>query len=138
MDRFDRKNIKLYLLVVCVLILIGILMMLGLYRCPLRLLFGVPCPFCGMTRAFFAVIHGDPAAAFYYHPLWPIVAILLVLYILSFTGLIRPSKTVVNSVVFGFCILLIACYVWRHFTGSDVVRPDYGSSLLYRAVRLFE
>ena len=137
MDRFDKKNIKLYLLIICVLLLIGTLMMLGLYKCPLRALFGIPCPLCGITRALFSVLHGDFAAAFYYHPLWPVVVILLILYLLTFTGLIRPSGTVVNSVLFGSCVLLIACYIWRHVTGSDVVRIDFGASLLYRIIHNF-
>ena len=137
MDRFDKKNIKLYLLVICVLLMIGTLMMLGLYKCPLRLLFGVPCPLCGITRALYSVLHGDVAAAFYYHPLWPAVEILLILYLLAFAGVIRPSKTVVNFVLFGFCVLLIACYIWRHVAGSAVVRIDFGSSLLYRLIHSF-
>jgi hypothetical protein len=29
------------------------------YRCGLQLLFGIRCPFCGMTRDFAAILHGD-------------------------------------------------------------------------------
>lgn len=48
------------------------------YRCPFLFLWGIPCPGCGMTRAFLALLHLDFAAAFYYHPLFPVV----ILYIL--------------------------------------------------------
>lgn len=43
------------------------------YRCPFLFLWGIPCPGCGMTRAFLALLHLDFAAAFYYHPLFPVV-----------------------------------------------------------------
>jgi hypothetical protein len=38
----------------------------GLYElslCPLKTVTGVPCPLCGMTRAFVSVSHGDMASA---------------------------------------------------------------------------
>ncbi len=33
------------------------------YTCPARALAGLPCPTCGMTRAFVALAHGDLTAA---------------------------------------------------------------------------
>jgi hypothetical protein len=36
--------------------------------CPSRLVTGIPCPGCGLTRAFAALGHGDPAGAFRCHP----------------------------------------------------------------------
>ena len=54
----------------CVLLAaVGVLVLL--YHCPFRYFFGVACPGCGMTRALLAVLRGDFAAAFGYHPLWP-------------------------------------------------------------------
>lgn len=50
--------------------------------CLFRNLFGRPCPGCGMTRAFFSLLHGDFAAAWEYNRLAMIVApLLLYLYI---------------------------------------------------------
>ena len=38
--------------------------------CLSKLLFGVPCPGCGLTRANLAALRFDFAAAFEMHPLW--------------------------------------------------------------------
>ncbi len=52
---------------------------LGLYAldigCVFRFVTGVPCPGCGMTRAWLAALCGDLAAAVAYHPLfWAVPA----------------------------------------------------------------
>jgi hypothetical protein len=36
--------------------------------CPLRTLTGVPCPFCGMTRAVTDVVHGEVAKSLVMNP----------------------------------------------------------------------
>jgi len=41
------------------------------WRCPIALVFGVPCPTCGITRAIRCVLHADFAGAFHFYPLWP-------------------------------------------------------------------
>ena len=55
-----------------------LLFLLALYAlffgCPFYRLTGIPCPGCGMTRAFLAAARLDFGAAFAYHPLFPIFA----------------------------------------------------------------
>jgi hypothetical protein len=46
--------------------------------CPLLTLTGVPCPFCGMTTATVALVHGDWAAAAAASPLAYLAALLAV------------------------------------------------------------
>lgn len=41
----------------------------GPLLCPFRLLTGLPCPGCGMTRSVVALAHGDLHASLFYHPL---------------------------------------------------------------------
>lgn len=41
--------------------------------CPFRAVTGLPCPGCGMTRAFCSLGHGDLAGAFGYNALSPFV-----------------------------------------------------------------
>lgn len=57
-----------------------LLLVLCLYRCPMRVLFHVNCPGCGMTRAILCVLKLDFCAAFQYHQLFPLV-ILTVVYL---------------------------------------------------------
>lgn len=47
-------------------------------RCTVRLTTGLPCPGCGMTRAYLALIQGDFAGAFFWHPLfWMVIPLFL-------------------------------------------------------------
>ncbi len=41
--------------------------------CPLRLLTGIPCPSCGLTRSFCAAAHGDWRSAFGFHVIGPLL-----------------------------------------------------------------
>jgi hypothetical protein len=51
----------------------------GPVLCPTRLLFGVPCPGCGLTRAFSCLWTGDVGAAVRLHPFAPALFAALVL-----------------------------------------------------------
>jgi hypothetical protein len=37
--------------------------------CPFKMMTGLPCPGCGMTRSVVTLLHGDIGASLYYHPL---------------------------------------------------------------------
>ena len=41
--------------------------------CPLYELTGITCPLCGTTRAFRALLRGQPWLAFRCHPLFPLI-----------------------------------------------------------------
>ncbi|HSA93803.1 MAG TPA: DUF2752 domain-containing protein [Terriglobales bacterium] len=59
---------------------------LGIRVCLFRILSGLPCPGCGMTRALSSLLHGDGAAAFFYHPF--VFAVLPALVLISVHGLL--------------------------------------------------
>lgn len=50
--------------------------------CIYKNLIGIPCPGCGMTRAYISLIHGDIEQAFYFHPLFilPIIIGIIILF----------------------------------------------------------
>ena len=43
--------------------------------CPFRLVTGLPCPFCGMTRSLLALGQGDLGASVRFHPLGPFLLV---------------------------------------------------------------
>jgi len=49
----------------------------SLIVCPFRAVTGLPCLFCGLTRAFAYAIHGEFVAAFESNPLWWLAAALV-------------------------------------------------------------
>lgn len=44
----------------------------GVYACPMKTLFHIDCPGCGMTRAMLALLRFDMKAAFELHCLFPL------------------------------------------------------------------
>ncbi len=52
---------------------------LPLPPCPLRYFTGIPCPTCGMTRSFLAIVHGDLGHAISEHLFGPLVFLVFVL-----------------------------------------------------------
>ncbi|HEV7526171.1 MAG TPA: DUF2752 domain-containing protein [Acidimicrobiia bacterium] len=53
--------------------------------CPLRAATGVPCPFCGMTRAVVAAVHGHLGASLAFNPGGIVVLLLAVV------AIVRPA-----------------------------------------------
>ncbi|MCR5849802.1 MAG: DUF2752 domain-containing protein [Bacteroidaceae bacterium] len=46
--------------------------------CPTRLIWGIPCPACGTTRAVRAIFHGEWLASLHYNPLGLVVSLAMV------------------------------------------------------------
>lgn len=119
-----------------VLAVIVILVISGIYKCPFDFFLGIPCPMCGMSRAFFALFRGDTAGAFYYHPLWPLVPAVLIFYGLYLAGIIRLSERVVNAIIYVLSGIIIICFIIRHITGSPIVAIHPGSSVIGKIIKL--
>ena len=96
---------------------------LGGWRCPVLLAFGVPCPTCGVTRATRLALHGDFAGATHLHPLvWlavPVAAAFLGVELVGYarTGAFGASRRVRGSsvVMVGTAALLFALWIARFF-----------------------
>ncbi|MFV0528638.1 MAG: DUF2752 domain-containing protein [Lachnospiraceae bacterium] len=83
--------------------------------CPLFLTLGLPCPSCGMTRAFLLLLQGEFSAAWAMHPFIYAVILLALIAAVYRWGLgkdIRGLKYVVVVLV----LLLIAFYIYRMIT----------------------
>lgn len=55
------------------------------FACPLRAATGIPCPFCGMTRAVVAAVHGHIATSLAFNPGGIVVLLLAV------AAIVRPA-----------------------------------------------
>ena len=76
------KNMKQLLSVaVRTAMLLGCLAAGFLFGCPLYNLLGIPCPCCGVTRAWIAFFSGQIAKAFQYHGLFPAVTMAGVIFV---------------------------------------------------------
>ena len=101
------------------------------YQCPLLFFFGIPCPFCGMTRAFLCVLNGNIPESFYFHPLWPVVLLIMVIFVLCKMKMIHLSDKVMNNGAFIIGLLFLLCFIIRHMMHSPIVQIDFTKSFLY-------
>ena len=102
--------------------------------CPVRFITGISCPGCGMTRAWLSLLRLDFAGAFYYHPLFPLPAVAVVL--LHF-----KDKIPVNLYkiwIFTLILLFSIIYLLR-LIGPDDAIVSFGpqEGFIYRVARLF-
>jgi Protein of unknown function (DUF2752) len=95
----------------------------GVSLCPVAVFTGVPCPGCGMTRAFSHLVNGDLSSALDFHPLViPIVvigALAWAWYLLRSLGRVRPIGLRVANLVLGSTgVALIAVWLARYAAGT--------------------
>ena len=117
-----QKNYRIRLLILALfcIALLGIVY-LGL-NCPIRSLTGIPCPGCGMTRAWLAALRLDILGAFRYHPMFWSVPVLMAYYI--FDGrIIRPkwlNWSLLGLIALGVAVRYIVVLV-AFFSGNTIV-----------------
>ena len=82
--------------------------------CPVRTMIGIPCPGCGLTRAFKLAMTGHFYQATVINPLWIAIILLVILY-LSIRYLITDEK-MSKKLLYGLkvCAIIIAllCIVY--------------------------
>ena len=91
--------------------------------CFSRRVLGLPCPGCGMTRAFAYLAKGQWSAALAAHPLAPVLAIEIVLIWLAWgRAALRNSSLTppawLTPVMLGHVAVLCALWLGRLATGS--------------------
>jgi hypothetical protein len=95
--------------------------------CIIWLLVGLPCPACGLTRAFFALARLDFAAAFAMHPLfWAVPFVPLMAH-----G--KLTEKMRNILAFSFLGVFLAAYALRMlllFPHTEPMVINYGAWLI--------
>ena len=66
--------------------------------CPFKLLFKIPCPFCGLTRSLKVLLHGNILEAFHYNILLiPFIVFFLFLNVVLLLEIIRNDNIIMNQ-----------------------------------------
>lgn len=88
--------------------------------CPMKILTGIPCPGCGMTRAIFLMLTGHFSESFEMHPM-ALLWILLGLYFFICRYILdrKPKGAATMAVV--LCVMMFPIYIYRMCT----LFPDY-------------
>ena len=114
-------------LVVVVLIIILSNAILGKI-CALRMLAGIPCPGCGLTRAFLLLSQGDIKTATEMHPFWIPIVFVLVLFIVGRYFIENKEKRrkifhIIKLLAILIVIGMFALYVYRMINYYPDVEP---------------
>lgn len=90
------------ILILILSVTIGMLIYFGFISipCVFHTLFKIPCPGCGMTRAFFRIINFDFIGAFYYNILGiPLFIFLIFCFVSIIYDIVLDKKTLENKVL---------------------------------------
>ena len=68
--------------------------------CPLKMLTGLPCPGCGITKSLVYFYEGDLQKSLYYHILGPFVVAFCIATIVVLTTEIKTKKEYFNTLLF--------------------------------------
>jgi hypothetical protein len=84
------KQIIRYLFSFLIIAVLAAAVFLSLqWGCPLLNITGIPCPGCGMTRAFLAFFRLDLKGAFHYHPMFLMLLALPALFVICLIRQVR-------------------------------------------------
>jgi len=86
--------------------------------CVFRAVIGIPCPFCGLTRANYALFNLDIKGAFSYHPLF--IFIPLLLFFAFHYRLFKVKKKTADIIIITGAIIILVTYIIRMTAGAIV------------------
>ena len=127
---------KTFIIVSILSVIFILLVVLNIYKCPIKFIFGLSCPLCGLTRALLSVIQLDLRKSFYYHLFWPIILLLIILHILYEFKIIKLNKKLIYYSLYAFSTVNLIYYFYRLFNGSDIVYFDFTESLIYKIIHM--
>ena len=104
--------------IVSFLVLALVLTGLVLFGCPIYKIFGVPCPACGVTRAWLCLFRGDVAGAFRHHLFFFAVPFYLVLFVLVDNDLCGRLARAAKTALYAGAGVLFLYYCIRLGNGS--------------------
>lgn len=119
---------------VIVAVVIFILLVFGTVGCPIRLITGISCGGCGMTRALICMLCGNFRDALQYHPLFGIVPIYALIYVFRH----KLPKKLFDVITYCTIGLFVAVYIVRLFNSDDtVVTFEPQTGLIFKFIKNF-
>lgn len=108
------KKCPLWLKILLWLLGIGIFIAYGLiFGCTYKKLLGIPCPGCGMTRAWLSLLRGDIIGAFRWHPLFAVFPPVFALFVHKVFFGLKGSLKFWTVLLAAVCILMLGLYIPR-------------------------
>lgn len=134
--KHPKINRKGYL-VFGVLLVVGLILHYQLTNttCLIRGSIGIPCPTCGLTRAYKALFRGDIEGAFWFHPLFWMIP--LVATYLGYSWYFQRKMN--RYILLMILLVFIGVYVWRMICDFPRVEPMifHKESYLFRLIDYF-
>ncbi len=130
--KINKKEIEEHLKLICIFLFIFLIYIL-FTGCPIKLLTGISCAGCGMSRAYFSLLHLNFREAFYYHPLFPCPIIFVAVYIMTKLGFSQKAAKIIYGVM---AFLFIGIYILRMINPDDrvvVFEPQNG--LIFKGIK---
>ncbi len=116
MDKQFRDRLKTLGIVAVVLLLCVVLKI----PCFMRSVTGIPCPSCGMTRAWLAALQLDFSAAFSYHPMFWTVPVFGAMFLFVKKKVPVWLWILLGLICMGYVVSYVFCLV-GYFTGTGIV-----------------
>lgn len=124
MHKWNRKKTRLWITVFFVL-LFCLLIFSGNFRCYTKLITGIPCPGCGMTRAYSSLFHLQIKEAFFYHPLFLLPPVVLLLLLLQKKKLFTTPRWLWGIILIVFLgVYAIRMYLYFPDTAPMTYEPN--------------
>ncbi len=117
LKRTHRIVVKHIIYILAAIAAVLFLFVSGIH-CFFRFFTGVPCPSCGMTRAFLSLLKLDFYRSFYYHPLLIPGLITAFIAIHMDVPVFKFNKKVCTVYIWGFVAVFFAVYFFRFFMNS--------------------
>lgn len=108
--------------------------------CPVVIITGIPCPACGMTRAFFQLLHMDFNGAFETHPFIYVIVILFLIFAFNrYVFLKKTPEWLKWITILCFCSMIIF-YIWRMMIYFPTQAPMnyYSDNLISKILRVIK
>lgn len=128
------KNKKVVSLFIVLIIFTIVMKRYGYFTgtiCLIRGTIGIPCPACGITRAYKSFFQGDLIEAFEYHPLF-ILPLLLVLIFIIHKSSFKKSAILIG----GLFIIVYLLRMYLYFPDIEPLKFN-NNALMPRVVEVF-